>query len=78
MSLKDLKDVTYYDLNNEINIPKDDKIQLNKDKEALEAFIKENVEPNLKKFGSLKEKFEFLIDNDYLEENVVVNSYLVS
>ncbi|KPN79960.1 Ribonucleoside-diphosphate reductase [Apilactobacillus kunkeei] len=74
MSLKDLKDVTYYDLNNEINIPKDDKIQLNKDKEALEAFIKENVEPNLKKFGSLKEKFDFLIDNDYLEEEFI-NKY---
>ncbi len=74
MSLKDLKDVTYYDLNNEINIPKDDKIQLNKDKEALDAFIKENVEPNLKKFGSLKEKFDFLIDNDYLEEEFI-NKY---
>ncbi|TPR12535.1 class 1b ribonucleoside-diphosphate reductase subunit alpha [Apilactobacillus timberlakei] len=71
MSLKDLKDVTYYDLNNEINIPKDGKIQLNKDKEALDAFIKENVEPNLKSFSSLKERFDYLIKNQYIEKNFV-------
>ncbi|GAA6237300.1 class 1b ribonucleoside-diphosphate reductase subunit alpha [Apilactobacillus micheneri] len=71
MSLKDLKDVTYYDLNNEINIPKDGKIQLNKDKEALDAFLKENVEPNLKKFSSLKERFDYLIKNQYIEKDFV-------
>jgi ribonucleoside-diphosphate reductase alpha chain len=74
MSLKDLKDVTYYDLNNEINIPKDDKIQLGKDKEALEAFLKENVKPNLKQFSSLKERFNFLIEHDYLESGFI-NKY---
>lgn len=71
MSLKDLQDVTYYDLNNEINIPKDDKIQLGKDKEALESFIKENVQPNLKKFSSLKERFTFLINYNYLESGFI-------
>ncbi|TPR39277.1 class 1b ribonucleoside-diphosphate reductase subunit alpha [Apilactobacillus micheneri] len=71
MSLKDLKDVTYYDLNNEINIPKDGKIQLNKDKEALDAFLKENVEPNLKKFSSLKERFDYLIKKQYIEKDFV-------
>lgn len=39
MSLKDLKDVTYYDLNNEINIPVNGQIPLNKDQEALAAFF---------------------------------------
>lgn len=71
MSLKDLKNVTYYDLNNEINIPKDGKIQLNKDKEALDAFLKENVEPNLKKFSSLKERFDYLIKNQYIEKDFI-------
>ena len=37
MSLKHLPDVTYYDLNNEINIPVDGQIPLNKDQEALQA-----------------------------------------
>ena len=31
----DLDKVTYFDLNNELNIPKDNSIQLGKDKEAL-------------------------------------------
>ena len=39
MTLKDLKDVTYYDLNNEINIPVNNQIPLNKDQEALAAFL---------------------------------------
>ncbi len=45
MSLKELKDVTYYDLNNEINIPVNGQIPLNKDQEALQAFLTQNVEP---------------------------------
>lgn len=74
MSLKDLTDVTYFDLNNEINIPKNNKIQLEKDKEALKAFFVENVEPNTKKFTSLKERFAYLIDNDFIETDFV-NKY---
>ena len=46
MSLKDLGNVTYYNLNNEINRPVNGSIMLNKDKEALKAFFKENVKPN--------------------------------
>ncbi|MCK8625026.1 class 1b ribonucleoside-diphosphate reductase subunit alpha [Apilactobacillus xinyiensis] len=74
MSLKDLKNVTYYDLNNEINIPKNGKIQLNKDAEALEAFLKENVKANLKTFSSLRERIDFLIENDYIESEFI-NKY---
>lgn len=64
MSLKDLKDVTYYDLNNEINIPVNGQIPLNKDQEALQAFLTQNVEPNTKKFASLKDRFDYLLAND--------------
>ncbi|HJG06533.1 class 1b ribonucleoside-diphosphate reductase subunit alpha [Ligilactobacillus agilis] len=69
MSLKtiDPNQVTYYDLNNEINLPLNGQIQLGKDKEALAAFLKENVIPNTMKFNSLKERFDYLIANDYLE-----------
>ncbi|UQS87008.1 class 1b ribonucleoside-diphosphate reductase subunit alpha [Nicoliella spurrieriana] len=74
MGLSDLKDVTYYDLNNEINIPVDGQIQLDKDKEALAAFLRENVEPNTKHFASLKERYQYLIDNDYLEKKFI-NKY---
>ena len=36
----DMTKVKYFDLNNEINIPKDGQIQLNLDQEALDEFIK--------------------------------------
>ncbi|KRN88471.1 class 1b ribonucleoside-diphosphate reductase subunit alpha [Ligilactobacillus ceti] len=63
----DLTKVTYYDLNNKLNQPLNDQIQLEKDQAALTAFLKENVEPNTMKFNSLKERFDYLIQNDYLE-----------
>ncbi len=71
MSLKDLKDVTYYDLNNEINIPINNQIPLNKDKEALAAFLEQNVEPNTKKFASLRDRFDYLETHDYLEMDAI-------
>ncbi|GBG95506.1 ribonucleoside-diphosphate reductase subunit alpha [Ligilactobacillus salitolerans] len=76
MSLKTLDNnqVSYYDLNNQVNIPLNDKIQLDKDKEALAAFLKENVAPNLVQFSSLRERFTYLIENDYLEEEFL-NKY---
>lgn len=67
----DISNVTYYDLNNQINIPVNNKIPLEKDKEALQAFLKENAEPNTKRFSSLEERFKFLIENDYIEKEFV-------
>ena len=67
----DMTKVKYFDLNNEINIPKDGQIQLNLDQEALDDFIKENVEPNTKKFSSVMERLNWLIENDYLEEDFI-------
>ncbi|MCJ1994394.1 class 1b ribonucleoside-diphosphate reductase subunit alpha [Lactococcus piscium] len=67
MSLKTLKDVTYFRLNNEINIPVDGQIPLHKDHEALLAFFEENVTPNLKTFATIAEKIDYLIVNDYIE-----------
>jgi ribonucleoside-diphosphate reductase, alpha subunit len=73
MSLKSLKDVSYFKLNNEINRPINGQIPLQKDKEALEAFFKENVEPNTQTFASATEKIDYLIANDYLEEEFIRN-----
>ena len=44
---------------------------LHKDKEALEAFFKENVEPNTKKFSSITEKIHYLIQENYLEKEFI-------
>ena len=71
MGLKQLEDVTYFRLNNEINRPINGQIMLHKDKEALEAFFKENVEPNTKKFSSITEKINYLIQENYLEKEFI-------
>lgn len=73
MSLKDIdiSKVTYFDLNNEINIPINGQIQLGKDKEALEAFLNENVKPNTKQFSSIKERINYLIQDNYYEEEFI-------
>ncbi len=71
MSLKNLEDVTYFKLNNQINRPVDDQIPLYKDKEALTAFFNENVEPYTKTFSSIEEKLNFLIAEDYIESEFI-------
>jgi len=72
MSLKNLPaDVTYYDLNNEINIPVDNQIPINKYQEALAAFLVQNVQPNTKTFDSLKDRFDYLETHDYLETGFI-------
>ena len=71
MSLKNLEDVTYFKLNNQINRPVDDQIPLYKDKEALTAFFNENVEPHTKQFASVEDKLNFLIEEDYLESEFI-------
>lgn len=64
----DLTKVKYYDLNNQVNIPKNGQIQLDKDQEALADFIKQNVEPNTKRFASVKERYQWLEKHDYIEK----------
>lgn len=67
----DLEKVHYYELNNEVNIPRNNTIQIDKDKEALNAFMKENVEPNRLKFASLKERLDWLLDHDFIDRQMV-------
>lgn len=67
MSLKKLENVTYFRLNNEINRPINGQIPLHKDKEALTAFLNENVKPNLLVFDTLAEKLDYLVEQDYIE-----------
>lgn len=63
------EDITYFKLNNMVNIPtEDNEIQLNKDKEAVRAYFLENINPNTVFFHTLEEKIDYLIENDYIEE----------
>lgn len=65
----DIAKVTYFKLNNELNIPVDGHIPLDRDHAALAAFFKENVIPNTKIAATLKEHLTNLIDQGYLESN---------
>lgn len=70
-TLKNLGEVTYFRLNNEINRPVDGKIPLHKDQEALAAFYKENVEPCTMQFPSLDAKLKYLVDENYIKKEIL-------
>lgn len=55
-------EVTYYALKHEINIPVNDTIPLKQDKEALQAFLTENVAPHTMKFATLQERLKYLVE----------------
>ena len=58
-----------------VNIPtKDNKIQLDKDKEAVRAYFLEKINPNTVFFYTLEEKIGYLIENDFIEEDFI-NKY---
>jgi ribonucleoside-diphosphate reductase alpha chain len=57
-----------------LNIPKDGKIQLEKDKEAVKAYFLEHVNPNTVFFHTLDEKLDYLIENNYIKEDFL-NKY---
>ncbi|MFL1695509.1 class 1b ribonucleoside-diphosphate reductase subunit alpha [Weissella kandleri] len=63
--------VTYFDLNNELNIPKDGTIQIGKDQEALAAFLRENVQPNTLRFDNLQARFDYLKAEGYVDAKMV-------
>ncbi|MGT2665943.1 class 1b ribonucleoside-diphosphate reductase subunit alpha [Streptococcus rifensis] len=71
MSLKDLGDVSYFRLNNEINRPVNGQIPLHKDKEALDAFFRENVIPNTKVFTTITDKIDYLLAENYIEKEFI-------
>ena len=57
MSLKSIKDVTYFKLNNEINRPVNGQIPLHKDKEAVAAYLAYIPIPSLPTFIVAEESF---------------------
>lgn len=61
----------YFVLNNQLNIVKDDSIQLGKDKEAVKAYFKDYVNPAIIDASTLKEKLEFLVKEDYIKKSVL-------
>lgn len=54
-------------LNNEVMIKKDDDFQLDKDKDAVRSYFLDYVNKNTVFFYTLKEKIDYLIENNYYE-----------
>lgn len=56
----------HIELNNEVAIRGEDGFfQLEKDKEAIEAFLEDEVEKKLIRFDSIEEKINYMIENDF-------------
>lgn len=70
-TLKKNQTVTYFKLNNEVNIPVDGHIPLHKDKEAVRAYFLEEINMNTVFFHSLEEKLDYLVREDYIDETVL-------
>ncbi|WP_390184078.1 class 1b ribonucleoside-diphosphate reductase subunit alpha [Bacillus amyloliquefaciens] len=61
------KHASYIELNNEIMIQKDGRFQFEKDLEAVHAYFIDYVNQNTVFFHDLREKLDYLRDNDYYE-----------
>ena len=63
------KELDYHALNAMLNLfDKDGKIQFDKDQIATKKYFLDHVNDNTKFFHNLKEKLNYLIDNEYYEE----------
>ncbi|WP_059103391.1 class 1b ribonucleoside-diphosphate reductase subunit alpha [Shouchella shacheensis] len=58
-------------LNNELMISKDGVYQFDKDKEAVHSYFVDNINQNTVFFHDLEEKIDYLIKNDYYEEQLL-------
>ncbi|WP_312981039.1 class 1b ribonucleoside-diphosphate reductase subunit alpha [Corynebacterium sp.] len=66
-----MTDTSYYDLNAEVNILKDGKLQLEKDREAARAYHLQHVNKHTRFFHSLREKTDYLLDNNLWKHETV-------
>lgn len=65
-----MNSIDYIALNAMLTIPKDGKIQFDKDKEATRLFFTEHVNNNTRFFHDLEEKIAYLIDQGYYKHEV--------
>lgn len=66
-----MTNTTYQSLNSEVNILKDGKLQLHKDHEAARAYFLEEVNQNTVFFHNLREKTNYLVDNNLWKQETV-------
>ena len=60
----------WFELNNELNLPEDGRIRLDKDQEALKLFLEDEVKPKIKRFEKKHEHVKWMVENGYYDEKV--------
>ena len=68
---KNEKELTYYELNNKINIPVNGQIQLHYDKEAVAAYFRQHVNQNSLFYYTLEEKIKTLLEGNYIDKDMI-------
>ena len=74
---KNEKELTYYELNNKINIPVNGQIQLHYDKEAVSAYFRQHINQNSLFYYTLEEKIKTLLEGNYIDKDMI-NKYKMS
>lgn len=64
-----VKEDTYFKKNNLLNIPKNGRIQLEQDREAVKDYFLQHVNPNTVFFHTLDEKLDYLIEHNYIKKD---------
>lgn len=68
---KNEKELTYYELNNKINIPVNGQIQLHYDKEAAAAYFRQHINQNSLFYYTLEEKIKTLLEGNYIDKDMI-------
>ena len=68
---KNEKELTYYELNNKINIPVNGQIQLHYDKEAVAAYFRQHINQNSLFYYTLEEKIKTLLEGNYIDKDMM-------
>ena len=68
---KNEKELTYYELNNKINIPVNGQIQLHYDKEAVTAYFRQHINQNSLFYYTLEEKIKTLLEGNYIDKDMI-------
>ena len=68
---KNEKELTYYELNNKINIPVNGQIQLHYDKEAVAAYFRQHINQNSLFYYTLEEKIKTLLEGNYVDKDMI-------
>lgn len=61
----------YFILNNMLNMPKDGKIQIDKDREAVRSYFLNEVNPRTMWFHNLEEKLNYLVEEKYIKKELI-------